>query len=727
MIANQVKLFPADILQQVEFSQVREWVAVYAVSDKAKNRVKALKPLCDREKVISQLHKVNEFLAIYQSERSLPAMAAANIDESLKLMTIKNVALEVEQFMKIKDLVDAFNILHRFFETHAELLFESKALFREAEPNKEIPSEIDRIFERNGEVKTNASPELKHIRNQLARKRQSADRVFYKAMKKYETNGVLGDFRESVTDGRRVLAVNAAYKTRVNGIFHGSSTKNSLYFVEPGEAIEVNNEVAYLVDEERKEIRRILQRLTAFVAQYKEELDAMSKIMVDIDFVNAKARYAFKNQGCLPNISPTQDFEIIDGINPVLSYFNESKDKSVVPLNVSLSREERILVISGPNAGGKSITLKTIGLFQLMLQSGLLLPLNPRSTIGFFEKLFADIGDAQSIENELSTYSSKLEKMKVFLDSANENTLVLIDEFGSGSDPELGSALAQVFLEELNKSKIYGVITTHYNGIKALASQLKGVVNGSMLFNVETFKPEFTLHVGTPGSSYTFEVAEKSGMGSSIIKKAKTKLQNQTIEVDKLLVSIHQDKREIEEYKDKAEKKLAELNALKKKQESKIQSLEVKLDKQSTINEEQNHVLQWGKRFEGLVNKWMKDQKAANRKAVIATFVKLLNERSGQVEKEVVVKQKVEKNQNQQLQEKRLKEEVVVGDKVKLLNSHQSGEIVSIKGNKYEINFGLMKSLLEREKFVKAKSSITKADVAKKKTTKRKKRPSKKN
>ncbi len=724
MEVNPVYIFPDDTLQQVEFSMVREWVAEWAVSDKAKERILSLIPSSDRDWVLVELERVNEFLAIYQTGSHFPALAAPPIDDSLKIMRVRNAVLEAEKFMQIKDLVDSFNRLHKFFESNVELLFSSQELFKGAVPNTEIPVEIDRVFERNGEVKTSASPELQTIRTQLVRKRQSADRIFYKALKKHETSGVLGDFRESVQDGRRVLAVNAAYKTRVNGIFHGSSNKNSLYFVEPGEAIEINNEVAYLVDQERKEIRRILQKLTAFMSAYADELTQMAEVVVDVDYVHAKAKYAFKNDGSLPKISQGQDIHIMDGKNPVLLHFNEEKHKGVVPLNVTLTKEARILVISGPNAGGKSITLKTIGLFQIMLQSGLLLPLNPKSTLGFYDQVFADIGDAQSIENELSTYSSKLEKMKVFLDKSHGKTLVLIDEFGSGSDPELGSALAQVFLEQLNQSKIYGVITTHYNGIKALASQLPGVVNGSMLFNLETFRPEYILHVGTPGSSYTFEVAEKSGMGSSTIKRAKAKLKAQTTEVDKLLVSIHQDKKEIAEFKEKVEQELEDLQNLKEVQEAKIASLEAKVEKQSTINEEQNRVLQWGKRFEGLVNKWMKDQKAANRKAVISTFVKLLNERSGQV----VVEKKVEEKKKSSVADKllamRLEEPIVVGDKVKLLNSHQNGEVVSIKGNKYEVNFGLIKSTLERGKFVKAKSSISRADVAKK-SRPRKRRPKK--
>jgi len=725
MEVKPVHIFPEDTLQQVEFSMVREWVAERAVSEKAIKRILNIVPSSNRDWVLKELHRVHEFLSIYQTGNRFPAMASAPIDASLKIMRVKNAVLEAEQFMQIKDLVDSFNRMHAFFRMQIELLVTSRELFKAAIPNTEIPKEIERVFERNGEVKTSASPELQTIRTQLARKRQSADRIFYKALKKHETSGVLGDFRESVTDGRRVLAVNAAYKTRVNGIFHGSSNKNSLYFVEPGEAIEVNNEVSYLVDQERKEIRRILQKLTAYMAAYAEELKLMAEVMVDIDYVHAKARYAFENDGALPRLSQGQDIDIIDGKNPVLLYFNAEKSKSVVPLNVSLSKEGRILVISGPNAGGKSITLKTIGLFQIMLQSGLLLPLNPKSTLGFYDRVFADIGDAQSIENELSTYSSKLEKMKVFLDQSNSKTLVLIDEFGSGSDPELGSALAQVFLEELNKSKIFGVITTHYNGIKALASQLPGVVNGSMLFNLETFRPEFVLHVGTPGSSYTFEVAEKSGMGSSTIKRAKSKLNTQTTEVDKLLVSIHQDKKEIATFKEKVEQQLTDLKKLKEVQEAKIVALESKVEKQSTINEEQNKVLQWGKRFEGLVNKWIKDQKAANRKAVIATFVKLLNERSGQV----VVEKKVEEKKSTTVAEKllslRLEEPVEIGDKVKLLNSHQSGEVVSIKGSKYEVNFGLIKSTLERGKFVKAKSEISRTEAAKKSRPK-KRRPKKK-
>jgi DNA mismatch repair protein MutS2 len=345
-----------------------------------------------------------------------------------------------------------------------------------------------------------------------------------------------------------------------------------------------------------------------------------------------------------------------------------------------------------------------VGLLQTMLQSGLLVPVNPLSTLGWFTRLMGDIGDAQSIENELSTYSSKLAKMNVFLAEADDNTLVLIDEFGSGSDPELGSALAQVFLQQLNAVFAFAVLTTHYNSIKALAGSLDGVVNGSMEFNSQTFSPEYKLTIGTPGSSYTFEVAQRVGIPKYIIGKARQKLDQRTVAVDKLLVAVQTEKNQLTEARQNLQSRLQELSALKDKQTGKIAQLEAKLAKLMQQSESQAESLMWGKRFESLVNSYLKERSAKNKKEILDRFIKMLGERAGTVKKNQQKKQRKLSKQQAEKLEAELALPVALGDKVKLLGTNKRGTIEDIRKDKFLIALGdgRISTWVERDKFTKA-------------------------
>ncbi|NVK27322.1 MAG: hypothetical protein HWE14_04710 [Flavobacteriia bacterium] len=700
-------VYPSDIIEHLEFTDVRLAVSKYAVTKAGRDKLENLLPSSEQREIEEALTEVNEVLSIYQSERSMPTLAAADLTSALSMLRIKNAVLEPEQFLDVKLLVESYNRLQKFCETHVEYLPTVVLRFRNFPPNLEIPAAIDKVLERNGVVKSNASSDLSKIRTQLSRKRASADRIFYKAVRKYESLGFLGDVREGVHDDRRTMGIQAGFKGRVNGLLHGASNKHSLVFIEPGECIEINNEVAMLVDDERREIRRILRELTQLLALHQDELKAFSRILAEVDFIHAKARYALAEEACLPSINNEGVWEITKGINPVLRHFHKTKNRAVVPLDITLDPEQRIVVISGPNAGGKSITLKTVGLFQLMLQSGLLLPVHPSSSFPIINKILADIGDSQSIENELSTYSSKLEKMKEFLKTSDTQTLFLIDEFGSGSDPDLGAVLAQVFLKSLNRKKAYGIATTHYNSIKSLAASLPGVVNGSMLFNGNTLEPEYLLQVGQPGSSYTFEVAERAGIPKGLITSARKRLKEGTRALDELLVELQKERHALGQEREETTRRLEELESMKVRQSSQIKKLEDKIQKQSQTNADQNELLMWGKRFEGLVKSWGKATNRQMRKAVVDRFQQMLSDRSGEVEK--VEKKRLSKAQKQK--KARLKrltsEEVKVGDKVKLINARQTGQIVEIKKDKFTIAYDNgITTTTERDKFILANRKV---------------------
>lgn len=702
-----MQIYPLDILDHLEFTEVRETVSKYAVTVDGIERLQQLVPSSNRIQIETELAEVNEILSVYQTDSSVPALSASNLKDVLHLLRISNAVLEAAQFLDVKQLVEAYNNLHRFCEKQAELLPTVGLRFRPFPPNFEIPAAIEKVLERNATVKTSASAELTKIRTQLSRKRASADRIFYKSVRKFDTLGFLGDVKESVHNDRRTIGIQAGYKGRVNGLLHGASNKHSLVFIEPAECVEINNEVAMLVDDEKREVRRILRELTKLLSVHRDELNAFARIMAEVDFIHAKAKYAFDEVACLPGLNDQGEWNIIHGINPVLRYYHKAKHRKVVPLDLNLHLDQRILVISGPNAGGKSITLKTVGLFQLMLQSGLLLPVNPKSSFPIMERILADIGDSQSVENELSTYSSKLAKMKEFLHSSDDKTLFLIDEFGSGSDPDLGAVLAQVFLKSLNRKRAYGIATTHYNSIKSLASSLPGVVNGSMLFNGETLEPEYLLQMGQPGSSYTFEVAERAGIPKGLITSARKRLKEGTRALDELLVELQKERHALSVEREETTKRLEELESIKLRHTAQIKKLEDKVQKQSQANTNQNEQLMWGKRFESLVKSWDKSTNNTMRKAVVDRFKQMLSDRSGEVQK--VEKKKLSKAKKQKLSrlKKLTSEPVKVGDKVKLLNTQQSAQIVEIKKDKYVLVYeNGISTTTEREKFILASRKV---------------------
>ena len=699
-----MKTYPEDLFESIEFDLVKQAVAKRAVTERARERIQSLKPSSDFVITTGDLQEVHEILGLYQSDFAVPALAAEDIKPFLLRLKIQGATLEGEDFLVIKSMIESFNRVHYFFREHAMRTPSIQDKFAHLTPNKEVPNEIDRVLDRRGVVKTSASAELGKIRATLTKKRAASDRIFYRAVKKYQGAGVLADTQESVHDNKRVLAIEGAFKGRVNGVFHGSSAKASIFFVEPSETLEINNEITLLEEEEKREVTRILRLLTAFVSGYREVLRDFSTALYQIDFVNAKALYALDEEACLPQLVDKPHIELIKAINPVLRDFHKAKKKPVVPLDIRLNAKTRILVISGPNAGGKSITLKTVGLLQLMLQSGLLVTVHPDTTMGWFNGIMADIGDAQSIENELSTYSSKLNKMKYFLDAAYGKTLVLIDEFGSGSDPDLGSSMAQVFLRALNESKTYGVMTTHYNSIKALASELPLVENGSMQFNSTDLTPEFKLNQGVPGSSYTYEVAQQVGVDKRLIDEARLVLNESTVAMDRLLVGIQKEKNQLAHQRAQLTSRLEELEQLKEKQGRKIDQLEDKVRRQSAMNEQQNAMITWGKKFQGLVNEYAEQRGKKGKDEVVGRFKVYAGERANQTQDERTIK----KTRYEKQQEKKIKKltsaPVKIGDRVKLIGSRQPGEIIEIKKDQFLLAIGALTTWATRDKFIPAES-----------------------
>ena len=696
--------YPEDLFESIEFDLVKKAVSKRAVTERARARISELKPSSDYAVATRDLQEVHELLGLYLSDLGVPALASDDIKPFLLRLKIQGASLEGEDFLIIKNLIESFNRVYTFFKQHATRTPSMQDKLAHLQKNKSVPDEIDRVLDRRGVVKTSASSDLGKIRGALVKKRTAADRIFYRAVKKYQASGMLADIQETVHDNKRVLAIEGAYKGQVNGVFHGSSAKSSIFFVEPSETQEINNEISVLEEEEKREVTRVLRLLTTFVAAYRDDLRDYSTALYQIDFVNAKALYALDEEACLPRLVDKPSIHLIKAINPVLRSFNGPKGKPVVPLDLLLDSESRILVISGPNAGGKSITLKTVGLLQLMLQSGMLVTVHPDSTMGWFNGLMADIGDSQSIENELSTYSSKLTKMNHFLNAAYGKTLVLIDEFGSGSDPDLGSSMAQVFLKELNNSKTFGVMTTHYNSIKALASELPRVENGSMQFNSTDLSPEYVLNQGVPGSSYTYEVAQKVGVSTELISQARSLLNESTVAVDRLLVGIQKEKNDLSKKRELLSARLEELEQMKAKQDHKIQLLEDKVRRQSAMNEQQNAMITWGKKFQNLVTEYGAQGSKKGKEEVVGRFKVYAGERASQTAEDSQKKKSKYQKQKEKAIKKLTSTPAKVGDRVKLIGSRQPGLLVEIKKDQYLLSIGALSTWVTRDKFIPAQS-----------------------
>jgi DNA mismatch repair protein MutS2 len=635
-------------------------------------------------------------------DESLPPISRSEIDEAIPLLKIKNAVLDTAHFMSIRDQSESYNALYKFTQINDEVAPTLASSYRSFPPEDKIKKHIDKVLEKNAQIKSTASSDLKSIRQEIAKKRVVADRLFYKALKRCEKEGILGDIRESVSNSRRVLAVNAPDKNKAKGAFHGSSAKNTLVFLEPNECLEINATVGVLIEEERREIRRILLNLTREMAPFSEKISITNKKIIELDVLFAKTRFAKKENAHLPEITENE-IAFNRAVNPVLKKTQEANSQEVVPLDLYMDKNNRLVVVSGPNAGGKSLVLKTVGLLQIILQCGILVPVGVRTKMKWFEKIMTDIGDPQSIESELSTYSGKLSKMKEILRHSDDKTLCLVDEFGSGSDPDLGSSLARVFLSEIHKSNAFGIFTTHFNNIKALAQELSGASNANMSFDIESLKPQYTIQQGTPGSSYTFEVAERSGISKRIMAEAKKNLKEQTLSFDRLIVVLQNERKSLESTQKQVRAKLKDLESLKQINEKRIQEIETKLSKTGKNNTELTQQINWGKRMERWANLWSKAKTQKRKKEVQDKIIKSLSERNYEVRARKKKEQMQGKKAAKKALENLLLEPVKTGDKVKVLGggAKKIGEVIEIRKDKFLVSLGdVLSTWLKRKEFV---------------------------
>ena len=707
-------------LNDLEFNIVLNRIADYCHSDLGKKAVLLIEPIIIKDQLYQQLFQTNEYLASYENENKIPNHHFDAITKEIHLLGIEDSFLEAISFQKIATLSNTVGILKKFFKKFKEYypsLFEHSELI---DYNKSISESIGNYINQYGEVDDKATPELKNIRKEINSIRSLISSSFTKALNHYAGNGYLDDIRESIVDNQRVLAVLSMHRRKVKGALLGNSKTGSIVYIAPEATLKYSRELQNLLYDEQQEIIRILKLLTNVIRPFTDLLKIYQNYLIHLDVISAKASYALKINGLLPRISTIKKILLRDAYHPILLENNSKKNIKTIPQTLELNQERQIIVISGPNAGGKSITLKTIGLLQLMIQSGILIPVHERSEVHFFDTILTDIGDNQSIENQLSTYSYRLKNMRDFLKKCNNNTLFLIDEFGTGSDPELGGALAEIFLEEFYEKKAFGIITTHYSNLKVLADELEHVTNANMQFDEKTLEPLFKLFIGQAGSSFTFEVAQKNGIPFSLINRAKKKVERGKIRLDKTISNLQKERNKLQrtsESLQKEEFKAKQYSENLSEKESKIQE---KLESFQELYDSNQRMISIGRKINEITNTYFQTN---NKKKLLSDFMKwILMEKNkhvtktkdipktkaakkqektkkiAQEKKLVAVKKEVLKEVTKIREEKKVVEKKIAraksdykykkNDKVRLIDGQSVGTIEKIEKNTAVINYG---------------------------------------
>ena len=692
--------FDAQVVKDLEFDVIRAWLAGHAQCPTAQARAAQLVPSRDPQTVRIQLETAWEFTRIRQEGHAFPGITFEELDREIQLLGIRDSVLEEAGFMRIlqasrlvNEVLRALHAKQATFPRMARMLQQPELV-----ESEELIRPIEAVFDAKGEVRTEASPLLGKIRGEMVQVRRNHARAFQRALKECGDRGFLADIRESVVNDRRALAIAATHKRKVEGLILGQSKNGSIAFIEPAATVPLNNELELLRDDERREIRRILLDLTRNIRRFLPWIQAYQRLLTELDWLQAKSRLASELHATLPGIRNQPGFHLIEAYHPLLRRQNESLGRRTEPQTLELSRRQRMLVISGPNAGGKSISLKTVGLLQLMWQSGLLIPVQSGSEVGIFDAVLTDIGDNQSIENQLSTYSYRLKRMKAFLEVSGPATLLLLDEFGTGSDPELGGALAEVFFEELYDRGGFGVITTHYANIKTRAAELPEALNGSMRFDRESLEPRYRLDIGQPGSSFTFEVAETNGIPAGLISRAKAKLDPRKVQLDELLSDLQREKARSAKVTDRNLKRELELEQTLARLASEKKGLESKVQTQQEIAQEQNLALVRGRKMQQFIDQY---KESGDNKALFETVRKYLAvERTR--EQEALALAKARSAQGAAAAAKRRPkhhvERIQVGSLVRLRTGKERGEVLEIAKEVATVRFGSFRMKVELNK-----------------------------
>jgi DNA mismatch repair protein MutS2 len=712
-------VYPENFESKIGFDKIRELLKGRCLSSLGQELVDEIRFTNKFEQLNEGLSLVGEFVLIIREIENFPTSYYFDLRDALNKIRIEGRFLELDELFDLKRSLDTISGIVRFIKQTKEDQFPClKRLLVGVQVYPYVVTRIDLILNKFGKIKDNASPELAKIRKDLQSKQAGVSKRLQSILRKAQEDGLVEeDATVAMRDGRAVIPVASALKRKLSGIVHDESATGKTSYIEPAEVVELNNEIREL---EYAEIREIVKILTVFsndIRPYLPDLLQSYEFLGKIDFIRAKASYAIDINGIKPYLENTCQLDWDAAVHPLLMLALRRENRKVVPLNIRLSSQKHILLISGPNAGGKSVCLKTVGLLQYMLQCGLLIPLTQNSTAGIFDKLFIDIGDEQSIENDLSTYSSHLMNMKFFLKNSDDKTLVLIDEFGTGTEPMLGGAIAESILGQLNVMKTFGVITTHYTNLKHFASSAEGIENAAMMYDSSKMEPLFQLDIGKPGSSFAFEIARKIGLPEKILLDATEKIGKDHINFDKHLRDIVRDKRYWETKREKIRKVEKSLDDLAGKYETDLSQLE-KQRKEIILKarQEADQILaEANKRIENTIREIRESQAEKEKtrlvRAKLTEFKQEILEKSA--EEDELINQKIqrlkekEEQRNQKRSEKKPAaqkekiqepEEWKIGDKVLMIGNQTVGEILEINEKNAVVAFGHIRTSVNRSK-----------------------------
>jgi DNA mismatch repair protein MutS2 len=705
-------------LQDLEFDTILQTISGRCNTDLGKHKALEIKPFSAKEELMDSLLQTSEYLSSFSNNNAIPNHGFETITPEIKLLAIEDSFLEVSSFRKIATISETVNLLliflKKFQDYYPKIYQKSSAI----ELTKIIIQKIDEIVDKYGEIKDNASPDLVEIRRNISSVRGKVNQSFGMALSQYNSLGYLDDIKESIIENRRVLAVLAMYRRKVKGSILGNSKTGSIAYVEPETTLKYSRELNNLEYEEREEIIKIIKKLTNEIRPFTELLIYYQEFLSDIDVIAAKAKYANDINAILPKITEEKRLFYRDAFHPILFLTNKLKKEITYPQTIEFNSDNRIIVISGPNAGGKTISMKTVGLLQLMLQSGILIPVHERSETFLFDRILTDIGDNQSIENHLSTYSYRLKNMNYFLKKCNSKTLFLIDEFGTGSDPELGGALAETFLEEFYHREAYGIITTHYSNLKMLANELPFATNANMLFDERSLEPMYKLILGQAGSSFTFEVAQKNGIPFGLINRAKKKIEGGKVRFDKTIATLQKERSKLEKTSLNLKEEEVKAREESKKMESINAKIQEKLERYQELYDANQRLIYIGQKIDDISEKYFNNK---DKKVLIGEFLKMVEIENSKrkkstikekKEKEIIQKQVVEEVKvkveeiRKVKKEKKIKAQQIpekpkvilkVGDRVRMTDGKAIGTIDKIERNKATVNYGIFTSKVSLE------------------------------
>ena len=682
---------PSDFLVRLEFDKIIELIARNCFGDLGVEQAHLIAPEQNLELIEIKLNEVAEFLRGIQHADVLNLSQYEDIRDDLKMLAIEDYVLPEDGFKRISRQLSSMATIYRYFISERTQVYPNLYnIIRSLHFDFAISKEIDKVLDSEGNIKPDASPELGRIRRSIQFKVKELDKVFRHIIQDYRNKGWLTDNLEGYRNGRRVLSVPSEHKRKIRGIIHDESATGRTTFIEPEGVIDINNDIFDLEQEERKEIYRILKNLSAFLRPYATGFKVFQDVLIQFDLIQAKARLSQKLNAQRPIIKDLPSIKIIKGRHPLLLLKNGVLGKSTIPFSLNLGEKNRILVLSGPNAGGKSITMKSLGLLQIMVQSGLLVPTDPLSEFGIFNEFFADIGDQQSIEDDLSTYSSRLINMNTFIRHSGKRSLLLIDEFGSGTDPQFGGSIAEAILKELNEKKVVGVITTHYSNLKIFAYNSEGIINGCMAYDMENLTPTYHFIEGKPGSSYAFEIAQKSGLPEHVIKYAQSRTRKNEKEVDELLVDLQKEKQTVRESLLELKEKQDLLDKLVRGYESMQKDYEFRR-KRFKLEQKQQELQDTGnvnKEVERLI-KEIKEEKNIEKARELA--IKLREERAKKMLEVNQLKEEIYYGSNAEGKSNILN----AGDYVRLRSGGAVGLLIAMEKDKATVLMGDLKLLID--------------------------------